>query len=195
MQVLDAGLTAPIVAGHSIGGPLAAIYASQYPAVGVISVDAPIRLESFAAFFREMHPHLTGEAFASTWSVFQDSWHMDLLSPAARSLLAAGDRPGDDRLRQVVLSYQADILDGTLDDVLRWRETGLARVRAAAVPYVTLHTSTIDRADKTWLIERVPQAEILEWPVGHHFPHLSDPDRFATLLLGLAAGCVTEARR
>jgi pimeloyl-ACP methyl ester carboxylesterase len=193
--VLDAGLTAPIVVGHSIGGALATVYASQHPAAGVVSIDAPIRLESFAALVRSLGPQLTGEAFASAWSVFQASWHPELLPPAARALLASGDRPGDDRMRRLVLSYQADLLAGTLDDVLRWRDDGLARLSAAAIPYVTLHASTIDRADRAWLIERVPQAEILEWRVGHHFPHLSNPGRFAALLTGLAAGCYAEARR
>jgi pimeloyl-ACP methyl ester carboxylesterase len=186
--VLDAGLAPPIVVGHSVGGAIATLYASQHPAAGVVSVDAPIRVESFAALVRSLGPQLTGEAFASTWSVFQASWHPELLPPAARTLLASGDRPGDERMRRLVLSYHADLLAGTLDDVLRWRDDRLASLSAAAVPYVTLHASTIDRADRAWLIDRVPQAEILEWPVGHHFPHLSNPGRFAALLTGLAAG-------
>jgi pimeloyl-ACP methyl ester carboxylesterase len=193
--VLDAGLAAPIVVGHSIGGALATIYASQYPTAGVVSIDAPVRLEPFAALVRTLRPQLMGDAFASTWTVFQESWHPELLTPEVRTLLAAGDRPGDDRMRELVLSYQADLLEGTLDEVLRSRDAGLAQLGATGIPYVTLHASTIDRADRAWLIERVPQAEILEWPVGHHFPHLSNPGRFAALLSGLAAGCFTEAGR
>lgn len=193
--VLAAGLGAPIVVGHSIGGALALMYASQHPTAGVVSIDAPVRLDSFAALVRSLRPHLTGDTFAATWAVFQESWHPELLSPEARRLLAAGDRPGDDRMRELVLSYQADLLEGTLDDVLRYRDARLAQLGAAAVPYVTLHASTIDRADRAWLIERVPQAEVLEWPVGHHFPHLSNPGRFAALLSGLAAGCFADGAR
>jgi pimeloyl-ACP methyl ester carboxylesterase len=190
--VLDAGFSTPIVAGHSIGGALATTYASQYPTAGVISIDAPIRLESFAALVRSLRTQLTGDAFASTWAVFQESWHPELLAPEVRTLLAAGDRPGDNRMRKLVLAYQADLLEGTLDDVLRSRDAGLAHLHAAGVPYVSLHASRIDRADRAWLRARVPQAEILEWPVGHHFPHLSNPGRFAALLTGLAAGCFDE---
>jgi hypothetical protein len=31
-------------------------------------------------------------------------------------------------------------------------------------------------------MQRLPQAETVVWPVGHHFPHLAYPDRFAALL-------------
>jgi pimeloyl-ACP methyl ester carboxylesterase len=193
--VQHAGLAAPIVVGHSISGALATVYASQHPTAGVVSIDAPVRLEPFAALLRSLRPQLTGDSFASTWAVFQESWHPELLPGEVRTLLAPGDRPGDDRMRELVLSYQADLLEGTLDDVLRWRDAGLAQLRATAVPYVTLHASRIERADRAWLTERVPQAEILEWPVGHHFPHLSNPGRFAALLSGLAAGCFTGPGR
>jgi pimeloyl-ACP methyl ester carboxylesterase len=193
--VLDAGLTAPIVVGHSIAGAVATTYASQHPAAAVVSVEDPVRLEPFATFVRSLRAQLIGDEFAATWAVFQESWHMDLLRSEARALLAAGDRPGDDRLQQVVLSYQADVLEGTLEEVARWRDAGLAQLRAGAVPYVTLHTSSLDRASKSWLVERLPQAEILEWPVGHHFPHVSHPDRVAALVSGLAACCFKEAGR
>jgi pimeloyl-ACP methyl ester carboxylesterase len=113
---------------------------------------------------------------------------MELLPAEARALLRAGDRRGDDAMRQLVLSYQADMLERPLEQVLRERDAGLRQLRAAATPYVTVHSCPIDPSDRGWLHERLPQAEILAWPVGHHFPHLTHPARFAVLLTGLAAG-------
>ena len=113
---------------------------------------------------------------------------MELLPDAGRKLLRSGDRPGDDALRQLVLSYQSDLLERPLEVAVRGRNAGLRRLRAAGMPYVTLHCCPVDRSDRAWLHERLPQAEILVWPVGHHFPHLAHPVGFAALLAGLAAG-------
>jgi pimeloyl-ACP methyl ester carboxylesterase len=186
--VLDAGLDAPIVVGHSIGGSLATNYAAKHPAVAVVSVDAPVRLEPFAQLLRSLRRQLAGDGFAEAWAIYQDSWHMELLPGEDRALLRAGDRPGDDTLRQLVLSYQSDLLERPLEEAVRARDERLSRLRAAGSSYLTLHPCSVDASDRAWLHERLPQAEILVWPVGHHFPHLAHPIRFAALLTGLAAG-------
>jgi pimeloyl-ACP methyl ester carboxylesterase len=98
--VREARLDPPILVGHSIGGPLAALYAAQYPAAGVLSIDAPIRVEPFAQLLRSLQDQLAGDGFASAWAMFQASWQMELLPAAARALLKAGDRPGDERLQR-----------------------------------------------------------------------------------------------
>jgi pimeloyl-ACP methyl ester carboxylesterase len=186
--VLEAGLDAPIVVGHSIGGPLATIYAARYPAAGVVTVTAPLRVEPFAQLLRSLRPQLAGDGFAEAWAIYQDGWHMELLTPVQRALLRAGDRRGDRALRQLVLSYQSDLLERPLEDVVRERDEGLSQLRMAGTPYLTLHSYPINPADGAWLHDRLPQAEILVWPVGHHFPHLAHPARLAALLTGLAAG-------
>jgi pimeloyl-ACP methyl ester carboxylesterase len=186
--VLDAGLDAPIVIGHSIGGQLATLYAARHPVVAVVTVEVPVRLESFAQLLRSLHPQLAGDGFAEAWAIYQDSWHMELLPDSQRELLQAGDRPGDDALRQLVLSYQSDLLERPIEEAVRARDEGLSQLRTAGTPYLTLHSCSVDRSDRAWLHERLPQAEILVWPVGHHFPHLAHPVGFAALLTGLAAG-------
>jgi pimeloyl-ACP methyl ester carboxylesterase len=40
---------------------------------------------------------------------------------------------------------------------------------------------------RAWVGERLPAAEIVVWPVGHHFLHLAHPERFAGLLRSVAA--------
>src|SRR5437868_10589998 len=86
--VVDAGNDRPIVVGHSIGGPLATIYVGEHPAAAVISVEAPIRLESFAAGMTAAAPHLRGPGFEDAWSRFRDSFGIDLVPADRRPLLA-----------------------------------------------------------------------------------------------------------
>jgi len=185
--VIAAGLDAPIVVGHSLGGQLASVYAGSHPAGGVVSVDAPVRLKPFAELLRSMRQELSGDRFAEAWAIYQDSWHMEVLRAADRALLRPGDRPGDDSMRRLVLSYESDLLDRPLAEVLRERDDVLHRVRASGIPYLALQACPVDPADAAWLRERLPHAEILVWTVGHHFPHLAHPARFAALLTELAS--------
>jgi pimeloyl-ACP methyl ester carboxylesterase len=182
--VLDAGIGDPIMVGHSIGGPLATIYAATYPSAGVISVEAPIRLEPFAAVLHSLRPQLTGNGFDQTWARFQASWQMGSVPEQWQDLLSAGKRPS----QKLVVDYQSDLLDRPIEEVVRWRDDGLARLRASETPYLTLHANPVDPDERAWLSARLPQAESVVWPVGHHFPHLADPGRFAALLAGFAAG-------
>ena len=185
--VLDAALAAPIVVGHAVGGQLATSYAARHAAVAVVSVDAPVHLEAFVQLLRSLRPQLTGDRFGEVWAIYQDSWHMELLPDADRALLGSGDRLGDDTLRELVLSYHSDLLERPLEESVRVHDEELSRLQAARTPYLTLHSCPVDRSDAARLRELLPQAEILVWPVGHHFPHLAHPVRFASVLTALAA--------
>jgi pimeloyl-ACP methyl ester carboxylesterase len=181
--IVEAGLERPVVVGHSLGGPIAAIYASTYEASAVVSIDAPIRLEPFASLLASIRPQLTGTGFDEAWAGFQQSMQMDGVPAAHRHLLKAGERGS----QQVVLSYQADLLERPLDDVIEWRESGLRRLREARIPYIAVHANPVDDAERAWLADRLPKAQVVVWPVGHHFPHLAHPGRLVALLTGLVA--------
>src|SRR5262249_46608842 len=111
-----------------------------------------------------------------------------LLSAEQRELLRAGDDPS----AEVILRYQADMVERPLADVVRWREEGLARVSADGTPYIVLFPKDVAPEDRAWLRERVPQAEVLVWPAGHHSPHLTEPVRFAALVEALALRTDTD---
>ncbi len=53
-------------------------------------------------------------------------------------------------------------------------------------PYVALHAKSVDAEERPFVAEQLPQAEILVWPVEHHFPHVAEPERFARLLMATA---------
>lgn len=180
--VAAAGIEAPIVVGHSIGGPIASIYASANPAAGVVSIEAPIRMERLAGMLRAIARQLSGPGFDGVWSQLRAGWRMDDVPAAHRELL----RPAGRAAQDVVLRYQADILERPLDEVLRWRDEGMAALAAAGLPYVCLLARAPGPADVAWLAERVPQADVVVWPVEHHFPHLARPALFADLLTEIA---------
>ena len=174
--ILEAGLDSPILVGHSIGGPIAAIYASVHPSSGVVSVDAPIRFEPFAEQLRALGPLLAGAGFDETWQHFRQSWGMDRLSETQRGVLH--ETPS----RELVLQYQADLLERPLDEIVRWRDEGLAQLGRSGTPYAALQTAEVDPAERALLAALVPQARIVVWPVGHHFPQVTEPERFVRLL-------------
>jgi pimeloyl-ACP methyl ester carboxylesterase len=62
----------------------------------------------------------------------------------------------------------------------------MARVAASGIPYIVLLANPADPADVAWLTERLPAAEVVVWPVEHHFPHLAQPAAFAELLSEVA---------
>ena len=115
------------------------------------------------------------------WEGFRRSFRLDLLTATQREFLV--ERPS----RDLVLAYQADLLERPLEDVVRWRDDGLRRLRPAGTPYVSLHAAPVDPADHAFFAGRLPQAEILVWPVGHHFPHVVEPERFAGLLRAVSS--------
>jgi pimeloyl-ACP methyl ester carboxylesterase len=181
--VLEAGLQTPVVVGHSIGGPLAAIYAAAHPAAAVVSIEAPIRIEPFVTMLASLRPQLTGDRFDEVWAMFQQDMRTDAVPAPHRELLRAGDHAS----REVFLNYQADLLNRPLEEVVRWRESGMGELRRLRMPYVSLHSKPVSQGERDELLERIPQAEVVVWPVGHHFPHLAHPDRLASLLTGLVA--------
>ena len=180
--VTAAGIEAPIVVGHSIAGPIATIYAFGHPAAGVVSVDVSLHFEPFAAGLRAARQQLAGDGFAAAWGAFQESMRMDRVPAQHRELIRAGDHAS----QQVVLSYQADLLERPLAEVAGDRDRGLERLRAIELPYLAIFGDPIDPAEWAWYAEALPQAQVEVWPVGHHFPQLADPGRFADRLVEFA---------
>jgi pimeloyl-ACP methyl ester carboxylesterase len=154
--VADAGLSAPVLAGHSAGGVIATIYAARYPAAGVVNVDQPLQVEPFARLVR--------------------------LSQGTQDLLQSARYARQD----LVTGYWREVLDEPPGELARKTADGLAAVRDAKVPYLFVAGHDQGREYLSWLTEALPQAEVTVWPGSGHFPHLAQPGRFGELLAATA---------
>lgn len=179
--VSAAGIETPIVVGHSIAGPIATIYAFEHPAAGVVAVDGSIHFEPFAAGLLALRPQLAGDGFDQAWAIYHESMQLDRVPAEYRELIGAGDAS-----QAVVLGYQADLLERPLAEVAAQRDTGLERLRLIELPYLAIFGNPLDPEERAWYAAELPQAEVEVWPVGHHFPHLADPQRFADRLVEFA---------
>jgi pimeloyl-ACP methyl ester carboxylesterase len=184
LAVLAAGLDAPVVVGHSLGAMVATRYASLHRAAAVVNVDMP--LQSPEPVVRTLHgvaPQLRDD-FVSTWLAFQNSMHVELLPEPDQALVLGCQRPSPG----LVTSYWQELIESEIEQVVEWMDEVLCRVRRRGLPYVALYGRPVTAEVRAWVSERLPEAQILAWPAGHHFPHLSDPTRFAALVTGLVAG-------
>jgi pimeloyl-ACP methyl ester carboxylesterase len=103
----EAGLTALVVVGHSAGGVLATGYAARYPTRGVVNIDQPLATAGFAALLGSLAERLRGPGFSGVWQMFYDSFHVELLPPAAQDLVRATCRPR----QQVVLGCWRQLIE------------------------------------------------------------------------------------
>jgi pimeloyl-ACP methyl ester carboxylesterase len=176
--VEDAGLAPPIIAGHSIAALIATIYASRYPARGVINVDQSLATEPFARMLRARAEQLTGPGFPAIWERLLESMHIELLPEPAQHLVRSTSRPR----QHIVLGYWHGVLNAS-DDELKQRITDtLSELRDAGVPYHLVSGSELQPDYEKWLKRMLPNATVTTLPHSGHFPHLVHPHRFADLL-------------
>jgi pimeloyl-ACP methyl ester carboxylesterase len=180
--VAEAGLSAPVLAGHSAGGVIATIYAARYPAAGVVNVDQPLQVEPFARLVRSLAGPLRGPGFAQVWEQFEASMGIGLLPQGTQDLLQSARYARQD----LVTGYWREVLDEPPGELARKTADGLAAVRDAKVPYLFVAGHDPGQEYLGWLTEALPQAEVTVWPGSGHFPHLAQPRRFGELLAATA---------
>src|SRR6185437_10903641 len=176
--VAGAGLSPPVLAGHSAGGVIASVYAARYPARGVVNVDQPLQVEPFARLVRSLAGPLRGPGFAQVWEQFEASMGIGQLPPAAQDLLGSARYVRPD----LVTGYWREGIDRPVEELAGQVAEGLAAVREAKVPYVYIGGHDPGPEYLEWMQRELPQVGVEIWSGSGHFPHLAQPFRFAELL-------------
>jgi pimeloyl-ACP methyl ester carboxylesterase len=189
--VLEAGLDAPVVVGHSVGGIIATVYTGLYPTRGVINVDQPLQALPFIQLLRSMAGTLHGPGFRAVWDAVAAGFHTEWLPPRAQELVRSMSRPRQD----VLLGYWRAPLELPPADIEQWTAAVLDRARAAGRPYVAIAGEEVEPGYPAWLREALPQAMLSVWPRAGHFPHLAHPERFARLLAATGGWPAAPATR
>lgn len=170
--VTAAGMTAPLVIGHSLGGVVASAYAAVARPRAVINVDQPLKLADFKAALSQLEPMLRGD---------EASFHaaIDMVFASMVGPLPADEAARVNALRRarqdVVLGIWGTVFESTADELDATIE---ALVGAVTVPYLSLHGIDPGEAYTTWLRRLMPSATVEVWRDQGHYPHLVHPTRF-----------------
>jgi pimeloyl-ACP methyl ester carboxylesterase len=181
--VVDAGLDAPVIVGHSGAAGTAGLYAARYPTRGVVSVEGSLMVAEFAAMLQSMRAALTGPGFTDVWArISQNVFGLDDVTPEVRAFVLETGRPRQD----VVVGYWQDLLEWSSDELQAMVDASIREVRASGVPFVAVAGRDPSPKETIWMAANFPEARLLVWPGSGHFPQLAHPRRFAELLAGTA---------
>jgi len=179
------GVTDPIVVGHSMSGMLALTYASAHSVRGVVTVDQPWNVLSFAEAVRQSARALRGDVFSVAFAPFEQSIGVGQLAPAIRADVTARRRVQ----RELVLSYWAEVLDTAPGELQRRIEAYAASVN---VPCLAVFGHELPAAERRHMTDLVPAVQITEWDGDGHLVHLAQPARFAARLSTFIDSCTTN---
>ena len=177
--VVDAGLPDPVVVGHSVSGLIATAYGARHPTAAVVNIDQNLDIVPFAELVRPLEEQLRGSGFGDLWTMFEDSFHAELLPAAAQELVRSTSHP----TQAVVLEYWREVFELSSPSLAALVDDVLAELRRTRVPYTFVSGGDVQPAERDWLTERLPDVRIEAWPGSGHFPHLARPEAFAQLLL------------
>jgi pimeloyl-ACP methyl ester carboxylesterase len=178
--VTVAGLRAPVVVGHSLGGAVATSYGATYPVRGVVNVDQPLLVGGFSDMLRGVEPVLRGPDHLDVWQSLLDRMRIDLLPPSARELVRTASTPRQDLL----LGYWGELLVTSAEEIGVRTTAQLSQIRELGVGYHYVTGDQVDPAYRNWLESVVPDVDITVLPGSGHFPHLAHPAEFAAVLVG-----------
>ncbi|MEU8818995.1 alpha/beta fold hydrolase [Actinoplanes sp. NPDC048796] len=178
-QVTAAGLTEPVLIGHSIGGIIATKYAALYPARAVINLDQPLLPGPFGATVRQAEPLLRGPDWRQFWDRMLAGMAIGTLPPEARKIVENDTDPRPDLL----LGYWDELLHHTDEAIRAERQTDLAALREREVGYRWVTAGEPPLPYLGWLTAALPSVAVTVMP-GSHFPHLADPAAIAALIPG-----------
>ncbi|MGW1867636.1 alpha/beta fold hydrolase [Streptomyces mauvecolor] len=184
-QLLESlGVTRPVVVGHSMSAALAGLYASMYPARGIVFVDQATEVLPFARMIHQVAPMLRGPSFHQVWQNIEDNLGLDRLSGPTRTLVLENHEVRQD----VVLGYWSQILDTEPEELQAWIDGTADRIH---VPCLAVFGRPATDGERERLA-RLQDAQIEEWAGEGHFVQLVDPGRFANRLRTFVEHCIPK---
>jgi pimeloyl-ACP methyl ester carboxylesterase len=178
--VTAAGLAAPVVVGHSLGGALATTYAARYPVAGVVNVDQPLLVGGFQDVLRAAEPVLRSPDWARVWADMLASMHIEDLPPSARDLVRSATTPRQDLL----LGYWDEVINRSADELTQDRTRDMHAIAARGVPYHYVSRGELPPPFRAWLESVLPGVVVTVLAGSGHFPHLGRPAEIVALLPG-----------
>jgi pimeloyl-ACP methyl ester carboxylesterase len=176
----EAGLTAPVLVGHSASGGFATAYAARLPSRRVVNIDSPLQIEPFVMLLQSLGDRLRGPEFPTLWEqIFYAGFQVELLPPAAQDLVRSTCRPH----QPVALGFWRQLIEQPAVDITEMIVQATTVLRDASTPYLYIAGDDLDPDYRQWLGQHLPAATVEVWPRTGHFPHLADPARFARRLL------------
>lgn len=179
--VAEAGLGTPVLGGHSQSGGFVSMYAAQYPASGVINVEASPDLWNFVRVIQGLAAGCGGDTL-TVWRSMEQTFGLDLMPPPTREFIVGQSRP----TRDLLASYWEDILAMTPEQASALVTGGFKAIASAGVPYLLLLGSDPAPETAAWIRDVAPHATVEVWAGTGHFPHLAHPARFAERLAATA---------
>ena len=121
----EAGLAAPVLAGHSQSGGFASVSAAQYPASGVINVEASPDLWTLVQVIQGLAASCGGDVL-EVWRKMGQTFGLHLLPAETREFIMRHSRPG----RDLLASYWEDIFAMTAEQASAMVNGGVAAATA-----------------------------------------------------------------
>jgi pimeloyl-ACP methyl ester carboxylesterase len=176
-QVTSAGLTRPVVVGHSVGAIIADAYAARFPASAVVNIDQMLLPGPFFAVVRAAEPMLQGPRWRDFWDRMLAGMGIESLPPEVRKLVETATEPRADLL----LGYWAEIFRQSDDQIETNRREELQAIAARGIGYHWITSSEPPAPYLQWLRSLLPEAEVTVLPGTGHFPHVADPAAVAAV--------------
>jgi pimeloyl-ACP methyl ester carboxylesterase len=176
-QVASAGLSNPVVVGHSVGAIIGNTYAARFPASAMVNLDQVLMPGPFFSVVREAEPLLRGPRWREFWDRMVAGMGVEALPGEARELVRTATTPRQDLL----LGYWDEILQKSDEEIRERTEQELRVIAGRGIAYHYVSSGEPSEPYLRWLRSLVPNAEVTVVP-GGHFPHLADPAAVADVL-------------